>query len=476
MSLVEASSSQPQGCQDEALEVTLLIEDPQIVRYLSRFSQDRRNEKALEALKVGVLALESASPTLDARIVEERFRSTEAAIDSYLGEFQRQASETLKTYFDKRGQLPVTLDSFLGEKGTLSSLFTTYFDSDSGRLPRVFNDYFSKDSGKLSRLIESHIGPQSDFCKKLDPKNKDSILTKLEETVRTNLEMSMKSLLDQFSLDEDSSALTRLQKTLSQEIEKLKESNAKAFTEISEGLGIRKAKAQEAELGTQKGRDLEEVAAEHLERVCAPLEDCVRRVGNIPGKKKNCKTGDLIIELGPQSSAEGKKIVIEVKGTKGYHLGKAENELKEAKENREAVVGIFAFEKGSEPSTVGDFLMKGLDFFVTIDRDALDEKQPVPYLEAAYRIGRVLIAGLEREKANSGFDKVLFEGKVNEILKSVAELSKMDTMVGQINTSAKTLKEGIADFRKKMEGELQMLINLLKTGEKEESTEVGVTE
>ena len=70
------------------LESTLLITDPVIIKYLSVFFESERNDKILEALRVGVIAIQSASPTIDTNIVNDKFMQVQTTIDTYLNGFK----------------------------------------------------------------------------------------------------------------------------------------------------------------------------------------------------------------------------------------------------------------------------------------------------------------------------------------------------------------------------------------------------
>ena len=65
----------------QSVAITLEVTDPIILDYLDRFEGDERSQRALDALRVGVVAIQSAAPALDARIVEEKFRQAGAKID-----------------------------------------------------------------------------------------------------------------------------------------------------------------------------------------------------------------------------------------------------------------------------------------------------------------------------------------------------------------------------------------------------------
>src|SRR5207253_8667964 len=117
-----------------------------------------RLAKALEALKVGVIAIQTASPTLDTQIVKDQF-----------AEMQEDFGGALARYFaEKDGIVPKSLNDAFGDKGALSQFFLRYFDPEAGR---------------FVRLMDGQIGPSSKFGKLFDPRNKDGVIAVIEEKV-----------------------------------------------------------------------------------------------------------------------------------------------------------------------------------------------------------------------------------------------------------------------------------------------------
>ena len=55
------------------MQLSLHISDPVVLGYLSPFEENLRPDKAVEALKVSVIAIQSASPSLDTRVVQKEF-------------------------------------------------------------------------------------------------------------------------------------------------------------------------------------------------------------------------------------------------------------------------------------------------------------------------------------------------------------------------------------------------------------------
>ena len=75
---MEAQTSTANFPTDSHIDLDLVIHDPNVVAYLQQFQdEDEQREKVLEALKVGVIAIQSASPTLDTRIVQQKFDEIE---------------------------------------------------------------------------------------------------------------------------------------------------------------------------------------------------------------------------------------------------------------------------------------------------------------------------------------------------------------------------------------------------------------
>lgn len=353
------------------MQLQLVVRDRTVMNFLSRYEGEQRQEKALEALKVGVIAIQSASPFLDTRVVEEKFKDVHSAIEVCITDFTDNLKTKLEEHFKPDGgSLPRTLDKAFGEQGTVS---------------RLFDDYFGPEKGKILALLQKQIGPGSDFAKSLDPKNQESVICLIQAKVKEELEGKLKTIVDEFSLDKDGSAITRLKGCVEEEVKKIQKDNQEFFEKLAKALGVQLGAEIEAEKGTQKGRDFEADLYEHVAELGRQLGDFTVNVSGTPGLRKNSKKGDYVITLGETSGAPGKKIVIEAKNDKSYKFKDAMEELKEAKKNRGAQAGIFAFEVACVPPEIGDFHRVGEDFYVVVPEDTLNQGRPPIYLEAAYR-------------------------------------------------------------------------------------------
>lgn len=96
----------------KTLRLEIEITDEDVIRFLEQFREEERSSRALEALKVGVIAIRSASPTLDTAVVEEKFREVRSLIESDVQVFRDELRERLENYFRTEGALsPLTSTS-----------------------------------------------------------------------------------------------------------------------------------------------------------------------------------------------------------------------------------------------------------------------------------------------------------------------------------------------------------------------------
>lgn len=83
--------------------------------------------KPSKPFKVGVIAILSASPSLDTKVVEQKFREVEDKLRGYAESFKTDLGNDLDRYFQKeKGDGPSTLESFLGNKSLLSESLKKY--------------------------------------------------------------------------------------------------------------------------------------------------------------------------------------------------------------------------------------------------------------------------------------------------------------------------------------------------------------
>ena len=429
------------------LTLKLTVKDENIIKYLISYDSPQREDKALEALKVGVIAILSASPSLDTRVVEEKFHKIEKSLQEYSEAFKKSLEDDLKKYFEKeKGDVPAAINSALGEKGSLSVLL---------------KEYFNAESGKVSLLLQKEIGPSSVFSKNLDPSNKESVISKIEQTVNNKLKETTEGLTDQFSLDKDDSSMSRVKKLFEAKVEEIKTANNNFFSELRVHLGMQQTRAEEAEKGTQKGRDFETILYEKIAEIGRQLQDTTENVTGTVGVVLRSKVGDYVITLGETSGAPTRRVVVEAK-KQSYRLRDAIEELKQAKENRQADCGIFVFAKGYEPAEMGDFKIDGNDFLCTVDESMLDRSQSAIFLESAYKIARVYIITQARKESKGEVDLTVVKENIEKMLKQTEMMSELLTKAKTIQTSGENIEKTAKTIKEELESIIGSTLKLLK--------------
>jgi hypothetical protein len=304
------------------------------------------------------------------------------------------------------------------------------------------------DADVVARQLERQIGPGSDFARAIDPTNKASVITLIEDRVTELLDGKMKTVLCEFSLDRKGSALARFKGMLWDFLK-----------EVRHDLGVKEGRQAEAERGPAKGIDFQAALYHRLTGWAQQLGDEVEFVADTPGACGR-KTGDFLLALGDATGAPGLKIAIEAKNQR-YTLKQATDELRRAKKNRQAVCGIFAFAKGCEPPEVTDFHRIGEDFYCTIDRDLLNTESDLLYFEAAYKISRVQAVAAVRKTATGTIDLERIRDHIDHLTGSVKAMGELAKKARAIEKNAAGIDSTLRQLKEDLEQRLKNMVELL---------------
>ncbi len=112
------------------LDLHLRVEDQEIIQeLLPHEAGGPREQFALSALRLGILAFRQASGQLDAGTLrnegERLFRGMEGILIKYTSQTQERVSAFLKQYFDPTdGNLPVRLEKLVKHDGEIAMKFS----------------------------------------------------------------------------------------------------------------------------------------------------------------------------------------------------------------------------------------------------------------------------------------------------------------------------------------------------------------
>jgi hypothetical protein len=497
------------------LPLELVVDDPEIIRALIEYPEgDSRNQYAVEAMKIGILALRHVGGQVSADVFRregDRFiGGLQKTFEQHKFAVQDQIEIKLKEYFDpKDGRFTDRVQRLVAKDGELSQCLKSFVDGE--------NSLFA------STLI-AHVGNNSPIMKMLDPKQSDGLLTTLHKNVSEQLTLQRDHLLKEFSLDnkdgaltrfilqltekhgsltedvqkkidviikefslnEDNSALSRLVKTVSdaqktitneftldseasslyklkRELKSLLDDADKKNQDFREEVKVSLAKIvtarEEAARSTRHGIEFEDAVCQFIVQQSQYAGDVASPCGHNTGRIKNCRTGDCLIELGPDCAAAGSKIIIEAKEKENYTLAHAREEIEEARKNRDAEMGLFVFSKKTAPNALDTFARYGNDFFVVWDAD--DTATDV-YLKAGLIAARALCFRAERQSAAQQVDFELIDKAILEIEKRAGNLDDVRKSAETIKSSSDRILDRVRIDREALEKQVEILREKVK--------------
>lgn len=509
----------------------LLVTDPDIVSEIERRADGaERDDFAIRALKIGVIALRQAAGTIDVeamrRVGDDIIGSVRDAFRGHADRMNHDLTKVVADYFDpKSGSLPARIEQLVKGDGDLDRLITRHIDGDRST---------------IHKTLDALVGPKSQLHKMLSPEQAGSVVASMKIAVDDLVKRQREEVLRQFSLDEKGSALSRLvaevatengklrtelardvdkvakefsldndkgalskligrvekaqrtiveqlsldhdgsalhrmstmlektgktiEKSLTLDVETsplarlrrelvgiskgIEESQAKFQIEMRAGLAALEARKAEIDRSPRRGTTFEDAMGDFLADDARRAGDLYERVGKRPGPTGS-KKGDHLVVLGPETAAPNARIVVESKAQKGYTETGALAELSAARENREAQIGVFVFDKVCAPDGLDGLRRVGDDLLAVWDRE---DPATDLYLRAAMSVARALAFRERTVETNSEANLRAIDRAVSDIekrVKRIDEIIKAGRIVEQKGSSiqdiASTLKEELTE-------------------------------
>jgi len=189
----------------QSIPLTLVVSDHESVAELLQKPEGReRDEYALAALRIGILALKHARGQIDADAVrlegERLLRDLKNALDTSRNEIHTNLTTALKEYFDPTdGRFQERVERLIKQDGDLE---------------KVLQRQVGSNGSVLAETLAEHIGKNSPLMKLLNPEEANGLVSSVRSTISSVIDEEQKRILGEFSLDNDQSALTRLVKEL----------------------------------------------------------------------------------------------------------------------------------------------------------------------------------------------------------------------------------------------------------------------
>ena len=470
------------------MTLELRVSDTDLVTELAQYQEPKeRFEFALNALKIGVMAFRQAQGRLDTEQVRREgdrlIENLRLVLTDHQREVTEQVGSSLKSYFDPQdGRFNERVQRLVAKDGELEQVIRGQIDGDDSQLAKTLAAHVGADSplmkslnpatadgviGSLTQVMEKALGDQRErvlgefsldnetgalsrlvselrkthgevgeaLQKRLGEvtgefslDNEDSALSRLVNRV----ERAQSQITAEFSLDEEGSALTRLRRELLDVMNTQREANEKFQVDVMERLSAMAARRQEARRSTRGGEEFEAAVFEFVNQRAQAAGDVATATGNTTGLIRNNRKGDAVLELGPEHAAAGARIVVEAKQSGSYTVQMALAELDEARQNRDAGIGLFVFSRRTAPEGTEPLRRYGDDILVVWDAE--DPTTDV-YLDSGLTIGKALST---RARLRSDTQSADFES----IERAVREIQRQSDSLEHITKSAETIKSG----------------------------------
>jgi hypothetical protein len=509
-SATATTSMNEDGEMPYSLELELVVRDRDVIAALAEYPEGReRNDYALEAIKIGVLALRHVGGQATADVIQREsarlVKDMQQTLDQHKQIVSTQLGSTLKDYFDPQdGRFSERVQRLVARDGELSKLICSLIDGENSLFARTLMAHVGRESPLMKQLdpqqsqgllavlkqtVDGQLTQQRDqVLKEFSLDNKDGALarlvgeisakhgdltkdlqTRIDVVVKEfslneensalsrlvqNVDRAQRTITSEFSLDNESSALSRLKRELLELLAATEKKNQVFQEDVKVSLARIVTTRQEVEQSTRHGKLFEEAMFEFVAREAQHAGDVAAPIGNTTGMIKNCKVGDCIVELGPDSAAPGSKIVIEAKEESGVTLAAARQEIETARKNRGADWGLFVFSRKTAPAGLDPFQRYGNDFVVIWDAE---NPASDVFLKAGVIAARALCFRAQRNTAAAVADFDAIERAILDIEKRAGNLDEVRKFAEQIQSSSTKILDRVRIDREALEKQVTQL-------------------
>lgn len=385
------------------VDLTLGIDDPDVVAYFRQFPQDEWHHRAETALRIGVLAMRQASGFIDVTAIRDEGRQLTADIDA-------RVTESMSKLVGPESQIMRAMD------------------------PKQTDGLVQQ----LRKAVEEELGEGNDtVLAAFDLNRPDSALSRLV----TQMRATQDAIRGDFTLDRPDSPMSRMLQQLKGTLAEQELRNGEFREHVKLTLQEMAVRKQEEQRGTLHGLTFEDAVTEYILRSASASGDVGAHTGTTTGLIRNCKVGDCVLELGADSMHAGESIVFEAKESASYGIKDALAEIDEARRNRGAAVGVFVFSKRSAPAGIDTLSRHGHDVIVVWDPE--DPATDV-WLDAAIALARGLVFESKRgarEMPDVDFSSI--DKAIESVAKRADTLEKARTMAVTVENSGKNIAEAI---------------------------------
>ena len=381
---------------DRIIVERLSLSDPTLAAFLGERPAGDRGPLVERALRIGLIALQDAGVTVNVDAVRTEFERMMRQAEQVNERAAAALEQTLRANFaDVDGRLPRTLEKFLGDRGALRGMVDELFDekkrdSAIGRIGTMLERYFDGDASKLAHL--------------LDPTRLNSPMHQFRQEIAAGFKGLEERLV--------------------------------AIEAAAAARGVERARS------AAKGADFEELLETMLGDIARGAGDLLDRTGFETGSTIKSKKGDFVLTVDARV-ARGcdLRVVVEAKD-RPMSMRAMRDELREARENRGAAVGVAVFTPAHAPTGIAPFTVVGGDVYCVIDPAAPESAT----LEAAVRLARLLaLASLAEREVD--VDAAAIGAALTAIREQLEVVRQLKSQLTSIQNATKAVWTGLDSMR-----------------------------
>jgi hypothetical protein len=196
------------------------------------------------------------------------------------------------------------------------------------------------------------------------------------------------------------------------------------------------ARREEVQRSARHGEDFESAVFAIVQSRSQKAGDVATRTGATTGLVRQCKRGDVVVQVGPEHAAAGALIVIEAKEDACHTLKEALADLDLARKNRGAGVGLFVFSAQTAPAGLDPFSRYGDDIVVVWHAE--DPRSDLTMV-AALSVAKALCtrARAAQNAAHADFDAI--DRSILEIGRQIAGLDEITKFAGTVKSGSEKI-------------------------------------
>lgn len=494
------------SCSPTELMVAIIDRQPEIAQQFHQLAPAEREQLAANAWSIGLrAALGALSAAHQARLSEvgaQMIKDVESQLSHRLAQHEQSVEAALRRYFDPTtGALSQRLDELVKDGGELSQLLGQYVEGDTSALAQSLassvgansplgRQLSADDSSSVVQLIRAKVeqalaihnvqvtraldprdpeGPVSLFLqslkalmaandndreaqlkgalKALDANDPASLLSNLSRQSKETGEALLKAL----NPANPDSPLTALNTTLSQQLDRQFRASQLFEKQMLEAVARLEARRAERATSTHGGGDFQKIVAERVRRITSGGPYSVDFVGDNIGAKGRCKVGDVLVRFTEESKYAGAALVIECKRRQRTSRADAVAELKVARENRAAGLGLFVCSAEYAGADFPELARVGTDVLVTWNpEDASSDVR----LDAAIMLA--LCLATRRAAAPTGAQAKTLERLVDSLQLQVDALGRLGKSGKTLCTASEAVRKEVETMTGQLEGAMAL--------------------